>query len=78
MNLTPEQRKRTYIQEQARAPCPLTNVLRWVIATHVIFSIACESPKSPAEQKGEGCGALLSRYDPALERMFEGEMHAYA
>jgi hypothetical protein len=77
MNLTPAQRKRTYIEQQARVPYPLTNLLRWVIATYVIFSIACENPKSPAEQKGEGCGAFLSRYEPALERMFEVEMHAY-
>src|ERR1700722_9105808 len=77
MNLTPAQRKRTSIEQQARVPYPLTNLLRWVIATYVVFSIACENPKSPAEQKGEGRGAFLSRYEPALERMFEVAMQAY-
>jgi hypothetical protein len=37
----------------------------------------CSDPRSPAEQRQESCKALIDRYQPSLERMYEIEMHAY-
>jgi hypothetical protein len=56
---------------------PIMNFPRCFLAFCFAVLIACEDPRNPTERRRERCNALISGYRPALERVFEAEMHAY-